>query len=135
MVDRSRPYFPLLENVNGASGPGSAGQAVISGQQFTAQCFGERDVDGVVHRHIRAQLVSAAHEPERGVPVDIELPEIVNCCGKPFIGHRAGDPSLAQHGDRFDVREIGRGHVAAIPEGHAGSVPVGPVIADDIGQD
>lgn len=44
----------LLEQADGASWPGSMGQALISGHQLAAQGLGERNVDGVVRCHVRA---------------------------------------------------------------------------------
>jgi hypothetical protein len=46
-----------------------AGQALVGGQQVTAQLFGECHIGGVVGRDIRAQLEGPAHEPQRGIPL------------------------------------------------------------------
>jgi len=56
-----------LQHADAASRACCAGEALVGGQQVTAQFLGERYVGGVVGRDIRAELEGAAHEPQRGI--------------------------------------------------------------------
>src|SRR5216683_804712 len=82
------------QDAYGALGTGRSGQAAVCGQQLASENLGQRDVGRVVGRHVGTELIGAAHESERREPVEVDVSEVIDGCGEPTCGQRAGQPPL-----------------------------------------
>lgn len=61
--------------------------------------------------------MGAAHEPECGVTVEVEIFEVIDSGGATLSGCGARQPSLEEHGDGLDVDKTSPGRLPAQVDG------------------
>lgn len=60
--------------------------------------------------------------------------EVIDGRGEPAVGDRSRKPPLSEHGDGFDIDEVGGGEISRVSDLAPGTSTVGAVVTDHVRQ-